>query len=265
MLNGTKYIEIYSSLVDEISKNPGISIEDLFERSIHNNEIIHECLEHMLSKNFIEMVETNKKFQKIRIKLVHKPELNVIEKNDYKYPKLLVTLPPFNSFGLKSELQHSNIIYSDLKSEFNKLFQKSSESIYICSPFIEFEGIKPFLPLLISKSKRGVEIKLVSREINGSNSKFWNIKKIYDSFNKKNANIEIRDYHYTSKNKIDSSIHAKLIVSDNNYAYIGSGELRKNSYEKNFEVGTVLRGKNAADIGLIFKKVFSVSKNIKFD
>lgn len=263
---GKNYLDIYNSLADRIHRNPGISISELFQQfSMYDKEILHECMTHMLSQNYIEIIEPNRRFEKIKIKIIQVPEIKINEKKEQKYPKLLITLPPFNVFGLESELRNSNISFFDLKSEFEKLFQKSKEDIYICSPFIELRGIQSFLPLLVSKAKKGICIKIISREIESSNSKYLEIKKIFEYFKERDVEVEIRDYHYKSNNKIDSSIHAKLIISDNKYAYIGSGELRKNSFEKNFEVGMLLNGKKARDIGLIFEKVFSVSKKVKFD
>lgn len=186
-------------------------------------------------------------------------------KGNLDCPRILITLPPFNAFGLESELESANVPFFDLKSEFYNLIKNSEESIYICSPFIDFDGIKSFLTVLTSKAKMGVEINLISREISFSNSKYKEIKKINDYFKSNNAPINIRDYHYHSKNRITSSVHAKLIISDRKYAYIGSGELRKNSFEKNFEVGVILDGERGNQMALIFEELFSVSQEINFD
>jgi len=53
-----------------------------------------------------------------------------------------------------------------------------------------------------------------------------------------------------------------MIVCDYEHAYVGSGELRKNSFDKNFEVGIVLKGEKAFQLGIIFDRLFSVSASI---
>jgi len=78
------------------------------------------------------------------------------------------------------------------------------------------------------------------------------------------AYIQIRNYHYNSYNYVNSSTHAKFIVCDEKVACVGSGELRKNSFEKNFELGVITNGIKAKQLDIIFNELFSVSKEIIF-
>ena len=56
-----------------------------------------------------------------------------------------------------------------------------------------------------------------------------------------------------------------MIVCDYEYAYVGSGELRRNSFDKNFEIGVILEGGKAYQLGKIFDKLFSVSAEISIE
>ena len=61
---------------------------------------------------------------------------------------------------------------------------------------------------------------------------------------------------------MDSSNHAKLVISDDSSAYVGSAELRLNSLYKNFEVGVVIRGTNVVGLTELFDAMTRVSKRV---
>lgn len=261
-----KYFTLFNSLVKLISENPKITVNKVFDilSKDYNMEMIQEAVIYLLSKGFLDIVESSKQFENQKLILAKVPGIELNNKENSLYPKILVSLPSFNFFGLESELSSLNVPFYNMKDEFKSLFEDAEKTIYICSPFLEFKGINEFLTLLISKAKSGVNIKIISREINKSKNKFNEIKKIYNEFNDKNAKVEIRDYYYESNSRLASSVHAKLIISDNKLAYIGSGELRDNSFEKNFESGVVIDGIKAQQIGLIFEKLFLLSSIVQW-
>ena len=122
---------------------------------------------------------------------------------------------------------------------------------------------------MIKKAKLKVSLQILSRQIKieEKNSRYTDIKKVYECFLKKGLErfIDIRNYYYQSKdNKLMSSIHAKIIIIDDNLAYVGSGEIRKNSFEKNLEVGVILTGSKVSELTLIFNKLFSKSEVVQF-
>lgn len=256
-----KYFTLFNSLIKLISENPEITVNKVFHilSNDYNVEMVQEAIIYLLSKGFLDIVAYSKQFENQKLILSKMPEMELNNKKNNLYPKILVSLPSFNFFGLESELNSLNVPFYSMKDEFKSLFENAEKTIYICSPFLEFKGINEFLTILISKAKSGVDIKIISREINKSKNKFNEIKKIYNEFNDKNAKVEIRDYYYESNFRLASSVHAKLIISDNKLAYIGSGELRENSFEKNFESGVIIDGIKAQQIGLIFEKLFSLS------
>ena len=265
-----EYFSLLKSLIDKISVEPGIEINGLTQELLaegYNKEIIHESIYYMISQDFIEITESKKKFGKIKIKLHEKPELCLKEeKITSDYPKLLINFPAFNIFGMKSELEQANISYFNMKEEFRNLFANAKSSIYICSPFLQMNGFNDFINVLISKAKEGVDIKIVARQIDKKdiNNRYEELNEIYQIFKEKKAKISIRNYHY-QKRGVESSTHANLIVCDNKYAYIGSGEFRTPSFEKNFEVGIIIKDEVAQKIGIIYEKLFSVSNEMEFD
>jgi len=265
-----KYYSLFSSMIDILSTHPDISIGELKRKLLEKNyreETVNESIYYFLSKNFIELTATSKEFEKSMVRLRKKPELHLDEKEPLSYPKIVLSLPPYNLFGLESELKYAGVVFSDMKTEIKKMFERATTDIYICSPFLQMNGVKEFLPTLISKAKNGVNVKIISRQIGKDDvdSRFDEIKKLYKSFIEKGATVLIRNYHYSSKREIESSTHAKLIICDYKYAYIGSGELRAYSFEKNFEVGIIVEGELATHLGIIFDRLFAVSMEVNFD
>jgi len=264
-----KYRPIFEVLIEFLLNNPDISIEELKKRILSEHTAdegeIYEIIYYLVSKNCISIVETSRKFEKNKIRLIEKPEIKLVgEETNDEYPKIVISLPPYNIFGLETELRQLNFPINNLKDEFQKLFEKAYHSISICSPFLEYNGFNIYLPILLSKAKDGVDIKIIARQISKTepDTRYDQIKKIQQIFYEKNVPISIRNYHFSNQRGIVSSTHAKMIICDYKYAYIGSGELRRNSFEKNFEVGVILEGKTAYQLGKIFDKLFSVSIDI---
>lgn len=265
-----KYFRLFESLIKLVNNNHGINISEVVEvLSIEGFEvdIIKECINYFLSQGYFFKLNKNVKFENINLGLKKKPDIHLVKNEKIpEYPKLVMSLPPYNEFGFKKSLKLFNIDYFSIKDEFKELFECSEKSIYICSPFLEWNGIDLFLPILRSKAKKGVDIKIISRQIdkNDFQNRYEDIRKVNDYFKANSTEVQIRNYHYNSKNCVISSTHAKFIVCDNNRAYIGSGELRNNSFEKNFELGVIIRGEKAKQLGMIFNKLFSVSDKINF-
>lgn len=263
-----KYQNLFETLTNILLQNPNIRIEQLKKKILAahsiNEEVIDEMIYYLLSKDCLEIVEPDKKFERTKIKMIDKPEIELIDLVKEEFPKILISLPPYNIFGLETELRQLDFPINNLKEEFQKLFEKANHSIYICSPFLEYNGFYNYLPTLLSKAKDGVDIKIIARQIGNTDpdTRHEQIKRILKTFEKKNVPISIRNYHFFRERNVVSSTHAKMIVCDHEYAYVGSGELRKNSFEKNFEIGVILKGEKAYQLGKIFEKLFSVSANI---
>ncbi len=259
------------SLMDALVDQPGIEVGALTKRVAkdgHKKEAIRESIFYLLSRESVVIVKPSKRFDSVQIQLLEKPDLRLSEgEGTDEYPRLAISLPPFNLFGLKTDLEAQRVPYYSMREEFMRLIENAERSIFICSPFLQKEGFNTFLPTLISKAERGVDVKIVSRQIDRGdyNSRYTELKEIYEEFRNKKAPVSIRNYHYQSEKFVKSSTHAKFIVCDNRYAYVGSGEFRLNSFEKNFELGVIIEGETASNLGLIFDMLFSVSSDVRFD
>lgn len=182
-----------------------------------------------------------------------------------KKEKIVISFPNFDKFGLNSELEDNNNIIT-LENSIINLIKKSTKTLDICSPFMEVGTIKQIIDLLIKKSYDGVNVRILVREMFTIDSKrIEDIKDLVRFIKRKklDSNFEIRDYHYFKDNKVYSSIHAKFIISDNKYAYVGSGELRYNSIKKNLEIGVLIKGDKIITLNKIFENIWRTSKQLK--
>jgi len=140
---------------------------------------------------------------------------------------------------------------------FKDIIASTKSQLRISSPFIQKnvtneESFPEFEQLLRNAMLRGVRVKILSRELfeKREMEARW-LKNIAEKCGTP-GQLSVRDYHFQLPDEspsILSSTHAKMLIADQNMAYIGSGELRMNSLIVNFEVGCLLKG--AAVIGAI--------------
>ena len=123
------------------------------------------------------------------------------------------------------------------------------------------DSIPDLEKLLLKAMTRGVEIKILSRELNLRSREISWLLDLGTEI--KNRKLTIVDYHQTEKNMIYSSTHAKIICADYDSAYVGSAELRRNSIVANFEIGCYLRGPQVYGICEAFDLMFRKGKEWK--
>lgn len=265
---GSKYEKPLNTLIRILEGEEDIEINKIkdiiCDKYNTNEEIIDNLIFYLIDNENIKIIDESKRFNNQKITLVDKPDLKLETIKEEKYPKMVLTLPPFNKYGIESKLGDLISDKNNLKKSFMALFKKASSNIYICSPFLEYTGIEPFINILISKAKQGVNIKVLSRQIkkNNHNTRYKQIEKLKKHFIENDCKINIRNYYYQHENRLASSTHAKMIIVDKYLAYIGSGELRQNSYNKNLEVGLIIRGEKAEKLGELFEYMFEISEEI---
>ncbi|OPX59374.1 MAG: hypothetical protein A4E29_01323 [Methanomassiliicoccales archaeon PtaB.Bin134] len=174
---------------------------------------------------------------------------------------LVISKPELHKFGLEGVQARNNQI--ETRKCFCDIIDSSKHFLRICSPFMERnvsapDSIPDFGQRIANALKRGVQIKLLSRELalRRGNEVDWMID-IAESVGEKKS-LEIRDYHFLNQTgtKIHSSTHAKMLIADHSMAYVGSGELREYSLAVNFEVGCQLKGPIVVGAVEIFDSMF---------
>jgi len=174
---------------------------------------------------------------------------------------IVISKPRLRELGLVNIQQRNDQI--DTIDCFRTLIDSSSRVIRICSPFmqsdvIDDDAFPDLIDCMSNALNRNVKVRILTRDLKtrGVREIAW-ILKLAKSLEKEN-NLSIVDYHLLAESgKILSSTHAKLIISDDKLAYVGSAELRKNSLIANFEVGCLLSGSQVTGLCEIFDTMFS--------
>lgn len=185
-------------------------------------------------------------------------DLSNIECDKPIYKPIAVTYPTYDNRGIPAKNPYKNSTISLLEGIQNVVYS-AKKKILILSPYAEDNGLDYLRDVLISKLKNGVEVKLIVRELydNGSRCNkliMWikNNLSMYDNFS-------LYNYHYTSDGHVDSTCHAKVVVSDDKLAYVGSGDIRSRAFNSNLEIGTINNGYNARVISSIVSDIANVS------
>lgn len=181
--------------------------------------------------------------------------------------KIVISKPRMRELGLVKIQQRNDQI--DTIDCFRTLIDSSTHILRICSPFMQSNVVNddafPDLIFCISNAfNRNVKIQILTRDLKnrGEQEILWIKNLAYDL--KKENNLSIVDYHLLSESgNILSSTHAKLIISDDNLAYVGSAELRKNSFIANFEVGCMVSGPQVIGLCEIFDTMYSKGTLLK--
>jgi phosphatidylserine/phosphatidylglycerophosphate/cardiolipin synthase-like enzyme len=170
---------------------------------------------------------------------------------------MVISRPRMRELGFLAVEQRN--LFLETSECFSSIIKSAQRVLRICSPFLQKDVLtRDSLPhlkeLLLKAITRGVEIKILSRELNSRSDDVSWVLDIGSDI--KSRKLTIVDYHLTEKNAIYSSTHAKIICADYDLAYVGSAELRRNSIVANFEIGCYLRGPQVYGICEAFDLMF---------
>jgi len=174
--------------------------------------------------------------------------------------KIVVSKPNLREISIQN-IEDRNHQVNSIEC-FRFIISSAKSILRICSPFIQhnvlnIDAFPDFKKLLIDALNRGVEVKLLTRELNERNEEVRWLVDIADKIDKR-SRLSIVDYHLQEDDgSIISSTHAKMLIADYDVAYIGSAELRKNSLIKNLEIGCMIKGSSVFGICEIFDFMFS--------
>lgn len=174
--------------------------------------------------------------------------------------KIVISRPRLRELGLGNIQQRNDQI--DTIDCYRTLIDSSKKILRICSPFMQYDIVdEDAFPDIIDHMSdafnRNVLVRILTRDLKrrGEKEIEWIVKLAKDL--NKDDNLTIVDYHLLNESgRILSSTHAKMIISDEDLAYIGSAELRKNSLIANFEVGCLLSGSQVIGLCEIFDTMY---------
>jgi len=246
---------VIENIISSLSSFNPIDVKSVLTQGIMNNN-------YQLTTNKIPFIKSS-------IKILTHQEYPQ-EKTDVKPSNIVLSIPPYHKSTMGVKLERSKIQYTSLYDSFVELIKSAKENILICSPFFDLKDLMEIQNLLIRKATEGVKISILTRNLDtAAKDKTPRTKSLIKfksrlTTERTKKNIEIKDYHFEGKNStVLSSIHSKLLMIDASRAYIGSGEFRKNSFEKNFEVGVIITDEQTIiDLKTIFESLFSIANKI---
>lgn len=142
-----------------------------------------------------------------------------------------------------------------LKDALAEVFETAESTLRLVVPFFELDGLFRLEEEFNRAVSSGVDIKILTRELlrpaddYGHNRGRKAILELMDQFESVAApesSLSVYDFYHAiggEKPKLDRSIHAKMVIADDQLAYVGSGELRNSSMILNGEAGYLTRNR----------------------
>ena len=170
---------------------------------------------------------------------------------------LVLSLPFLNEISLSYFTEQEGIQFEKTVDNHLRLLQQAKKSIVICSPFIDLSEDSRIQEVLLDRLQNDISVSILVRQ------PLQRTSELLEELAEFGADIRI--YHYArgeQKKRVDSSIHAKVIIVDEEKGYTGSADLRGWKSNKNFEVGFSLQPEQAKILSRIFHQIFKVSKPV---
>lgn len=221
----------------------------------------------LLASNALEVVEDKPQFEDSRVRFVREniPRDYIMAGRKPERVEGDVTIAATVPESLKKVLY--DISVEPLKNVFDQLISGTKKELSICSPYIDRNGVQFLGDCFRAASKRGVNLRLLTRIDDLERPDIKKILGIFDLISIFGKRLSVRSYAIlTGGRNIVEAAHAKLILSDNSTAYVGSGEIRINSLCHNFEVGTFIKGaENVKSLLRLFEKIWQRSQKLPHD
>jgi PLD-like domain len=221
---------------------------------------VHLIINQLISDGYLQVINNDSSDTKL-LNLV-KPSTKPLEQTQ---AIMVTSRPRFTELGFNS-IEKRNL-FMETTYCFKILINSAKKILRICSPFLQRDILYPdafpaLRQLLLDAIERGVEIKILTREIIAR--RLTQISWLRDfNLDVHKPKLSIADYHLIRGNGILSSTHAKIICADHDSAYVGSAELRRNSIVANFEIGCYLRGPQVYGICESFDLMFDKGQKWK--
>lgn len=131
-----------------------------------------------------------------------------------------------------------------ITSRLLNLCRESEESLVLVSPYLEVSGMDWLFPGLEGALERGVDLTLVSRELNDGEPNFRAIERLVAVAEECDGELTVYDYYQprSDSDKPLYTLHSKVLLADGSTAYVGSANFTKYGFSENLEVGVVLQG-----------------------
>lgn len=139
--------------------------------------------------------------------------------------------------------------FGQITSRLLALCGRARETLVVFGPFLEEGGIEWLLPGLEGALRSGVEVTVVSRELE-SEGKLSALDPLVEVAGSYEGDLAIYDY-YDETEDLERplyTLHSKLVIVDGDAAYVGSANFTTYGFDEYFEVGVIVEGDSVADL-----------------
>jgi len=175
---------------------------------------------------------------------------------------VLVVSAPLSLAGKVAALleQYADLNIADMRLAFRNLLEQAEDEALLTLPFLELDGLMYFADQVMGLGQRGVRVKILTRELlwprkygyayHQKLKAFAKFLDLYAAGGGEREHVEVGDYTIRigslgEEKLLYEGIHQKMMVVDDEVAYIGSGEIRAAAFLSNGDVGVIHIGVRA--------------------
>lgn len=149
--------------------------------------------------------------------------------------------------------RHPDVEVCTLREAVITVMNAAEDEVCLAVPFFEQSGLNALLDDVTALASRGVDLRVLTRDVqHGEGYDHTNkcralskLDDLYTANQQVGASLEIRDFgnrfrsHPDDPSRHYRGIHQKMVIADRRAAYVGSGEIRENSFLTNGEAGVL--------------------------
>lgn len=156
---------------------------------------------------------------------------------------------------------------SSMRSAFSEIICSAQKTLRISSPYIEQPGLNLLLQAFEVAAKNKVQLRLLIRIDDRFQPDMRQLMAILTLHELFGETMDVRSLSKVVRNNQRSlsmgGVHAKVLVADDAQAYIGSGEIRDHSLNRNFELGVVVSNPNTVvSVVSLFDAVWNMASEV---
>jgi len=149
--------------------------------------------------------------------------------------------------------EHPDVNVCSLRQAVSTILHAAEDEVRLAVPFFEQSGLNALLDEMTALASRGVDLRVLTRDVQcGDGYDHTNkcralakLTDLYEANQQVGASLNIRDFgnrirgHPDDPSRHYRGVHQKMVIADKKAAYVGSGEIRENSFLTNGEAGTL--------------------------
>jgi len=250
LIRGTDILENVQKAI-ALPVNPNL-LYDLIEGEVIISKYPSKCIEDYYFEMNVDAVDNYFEKEFFAAEVVQKYE-SLKSSKDHLGISYAVTIP----------IEYTNIAegFEEIEPALVRLAAEAEKDLWIVNPFFDEYGAQRLMNSMLGAAKNGVKVWILGRQIGRASGNGINeaVQKIALAFIEENLEklIEIRDfYRQDGQGRQLYGLHTKMMIADEDMAYIGSANLTKHSLRSNFEVGVILRGAEVSPLAALTKNLW---------